>query len=580
MKVMFKYLKGYGRESITAPLFKMLEALFDLLVPLIMADIINTGIANGDADYIWRRCIILIILAVAGLTCSLTAQYFASKAAVGYAAGLRHALLEHIQRLDFAQLDRIGSNTLITRMTSDINQLQSGLNLFLRLFMRSPFVVVGGLVMAFIINARAALIFALTIPLLAAAVFGIMLSTMPMYKRVQSQLDGVTGLVRENLSGARVVRAFNMEDAEKARFESSNARLKNLQLKVGRILALMNPVTYAIVNISIIAILNTGAVQINAGAMLAGDVVSLVSYMTQILVELIKLANLVIQVTKALACAGRVRAVLAAESGMSFPEKALPLDMDGDAVRFEHVSLRYAGAGGESLSDISFSVRAGQTVGIIGGTGSGKSSLVNLIPRFYDATSGRVSLFGRDIRELTRAQVRSNVAIVMQKAQLFEGTVRSNLLWGNASGTDAELWRALEAAQAAEFVRAKPDGLETAVEQGGRNLSGGQRQRLTIARALLRRPAILILDDSASALDYATDAALRKSIAALGGNMTTFIVSQRASSIMQADLILVLDDGKIVGSGAHGALMRTCQVYREIYESQFGKAGEDTCQRK
>ena len=571
---MMKYLKGYGRESVIAPLFKMLEALFDLFVPLVMADIINTGIAGRDVGYILRRCALLVGLGLIGLACSLTAQFFASRAAVGYAGRLRHALLEHIQSLGFAELDALGGSTLITRMTSDINQVQSGLNLFLRLFMRSPFVVIGGMIMAFVVDARAALIFVVAIPALAVAVFGIMLWTMPMYRRVQARLDGVTRLTRENLQGVRVVRAFNMERAETGRFEEADRLLWALQVRVGRISALMNPLTYAIVNVAIIAILNTGAVRINEGAMLAGDVIALVSYMTQILVELVKLANLIIQVTKALACAGRVKAVLDTRPQMRFPEQAARIDEAADAVRFEHVSLRYAGAGADSLSDISFAARPGQTIGVIGGTGSGKSSLVSLIPRFYDATEGEVRLFGQPIASLTREQVRGSVGIVMQKAQLFEGTIRSNLLWGNAGAGDAELWSALETAQAAEFVRSRPQGLDEAVEQGGRNLSGGQRQRLTIARALVKHPRILILDDSASALDYATDAALRRAIRALPGDMTTFIVSQRASSMMHADLILVLDDGALAGAGTHAELLRSCEVYREIYESQFGKDGE------
>lgn len=574
MKGMLKYLKGYGRQSLIAPLFKMLEALFDLFVPLVMADIINVGIASGDSRYIWLRCGLLVLLGVVGLACSITAQYFASCAAVGYAKSLRHALLEHVQRLSFSELDRIGASTLITRMTSDINQVQSGLNLFLRLFMRSPFVVIGGMIMAFMVNAQAAMIFVVAIPLLAVVVFGIMLWTMPMYKRVQARLDRVTGLTRENLSGVRVVRAFNMEQAEVNRFEEANKLLAALQLRVGRLSALMNPLTFAIVNIAIIAILNSGAVQINAGTMLSGDVIALVSYMTQILVELVKLANLIIQVTKALACAGRVKAVLDTQPGMSFPETPAQLDAGADAVSFDHVSLRYSGAGADSISDISFSARRGQTIGIIGGTGSGKSSLVSLIPRFYDATGGRVKLFGRDIAQLTRDQVRGAVGMVMQKAQLFEGTIRSNLIWGNPGATDEELWQALETAQAAEFVRARPGGLDDAIEQGGRNLSGGQRQRLTIARALVRKPDILILDDSASALDFATDAALRRALKALPGAVTTFIVSQRASSMMHADKILVLDDGALVGAGPHSELLKSCPVYREIYESQFKKEGE------
>ena len=574
MKGMMKYLKGYGKESVIAPLFKMLEALFDLFVPLVMADIINTGIASGDSAYIWQRCGLLVLLGIIGLTCSITAQYFASKAAVGYATSLRHALMDHIQRLGFSEIDRLGGITLITRMTSDINQVQSGLNLFLRLFMRSPFVVIGGMIMAFVVNAQAAMIFVIAIPVLAVVVFGIMLLTMPMYKRVQSNLDSVTGLTRENLSGVRVVRAFNMENAEVSRFKLADGILRQMQLRVGRISALMNPLTYAIVNIAIIAILNTGAVQINAGTMQSGDVIALVSYMTQILVELVKLANLIIQVTKAMACAGRVNAVLNTEPEMKVPANPAQPVAGADAVSFNHVSLRYAQAGADSLSDISFSARPGQTIGVIGGTGSGKSSLVSLIPRFYDATGGNVELFGHPVSDYAREQVRGDVGIVMQRAQLFSGTIRSNLLWGNPNATDDELWQALETAQAAEFVRGKEDGLDEKVDQGGRNLSGGQRQRLTIARALVKKPRILILDDSASALDYATDAALRKALKALPGDMTVFIVSQRTSSLMHADKILVLDDGQLVGSGTHKELMQSCGVYREIYESQYGKDGD------
>lgn len=574
MKGMMKYLKGYGKESVIAPLFKMLEALFDLFVPLVMADIINTGIASGDSAYIWQRCGLLVLLGIIGLTCSITAQYFASKAAVGYATSLRHALMDHIQRLGFSEIDRLGGSTLITRMTSDINQVQSGLNLFLRLFMRSPFVVIGGMIMAFVVNAQAAMIFVIAMPVLAVVVFGIMLLTMPMYKRVQSNLDSVTGLTRENLSGVRVVRAFNMENAEVSRFKLADGILRQMQLRVGRISALMNPLTYAIVNIAIIAILNTGAVQINSGTMQSGDVIALVSYMTQILVELVKLANLIIQVTKAMACAGRVNAVLNTEPAMKFPASPAQPVAGADAVSFNHVSLRYAQAGADSLSDISFSARPGQTIGVIGGTGSGKSSLVSLIPRFYDATGGNVELFGNPVSDYAREQVRGDVGIVMQRAQLFSGTIRSNLLWGNPNATDDELWQALETAQAAEFVRGKEDGLDEKVDQGGRNLSGGQRQRLTIARALVKKPRILILDDSASALDYATDAALRKALKALPGDMTVFIVSQRTSSLMHADKILVLDDGQLVGSGTHKELMQSCGVYREIYESQYGKDGD------
>ena len=509
-----------------------------------------------------------------GLACSLTAQYFSAKAAVGYSTALRHALFEHIQTLSFTEMDTLGTSTLITRMTSDVNQVQSGLNLFLRLFLRSPFVVIGAMVMAFTVNSRAALIFVVTIPLLSVVVFGIMAATRPLYKTVQNRLDRVLGLTRENLTGVRVVRAFDKEKSEVERFENANDLLTKMQLHVGHISALMNPLTYVLINIAIVALLYVGSIEINVGGMASGDVIALVNYMNQILVELVKLANLIVQVSKALACAGRVQAVLDTTPGMAFPEKLLgevPAEKSGDAVRFEHVSLTYAGAGAPSLSDISFTAKRGQTIGVIGGTGSGKSSLVNLIPRFYDATEGTVEIMGRDARNYPREELRGKAAMVMQKAQLFGGTIRSNLLWGNKNATDADLWAALETAQAAEFVKAKPLGLDEPVEQGGRNLSGGQKQRLTIARALVGKPEILILDDSASALDYATDAALRKALAALPGSLTVFIVSQRAASLQHADQILVLDDGHLVGIGNHDQLRQTCPVYEEIYESQFKK---------
>ena len=522
---MLSYLKGYKRVAALAPLFKMLEATFDLFVPLVMADIVNIGIAAHDFHYILVRCGLLLLLAFIGLVCSLTAQYFSAKAAVGYSTALRHALFAHIQTLSFTEMDTLGTSTLITRMTSDMNQVQNGLNLFLRLFLRSPFVVIGAMVMAFTVNARAALIFVVTIPLLSVVVFSIMAATRPLYKTVQNRLDRVLGLTRENLTGVRVVRAFDKEASEVERFENANDLLTRMQLHVGHISALMNPLTYVLINIAIVALLYVGSIEINVG-------------------------------------------------GMAFPEKLLgevPAEKSGDAVRFEHVSLTYAGAGAPSLSDISFTAKRGQTIGVIGGTGSGKSSLVNLIPRFYDATEGRVEIMGRDVRSYPHEALRGKVAVVMQKAQLFGGTIRSNLLWGRKNASDEELWQALETAQAAEFVRAKPLGLDEPVEQGGRNLSGGQKQRLTIARALVGRPDILILDDSASALDDATDAALRKALAALPGSLTVFIVSQRAASLQHADQILVLDDGHLVGIGTHDQLRQTCPVYEEIYESQFKK---------
>ena len=574
MNKMLDYLNGYKRECVLAPLFKMLEASFDLFVPLVMADIVNVGIAAHDFHYILMRCGILLLLAIIGLACSLTAQYFSAKASVGYSTALRHALFAHIQTLSFTEMDTLGTSTLITRMTSDLNQVQSGLNLFLRLFLRSPFVVFGAMIMAFTVNVRAALIFVVAIPLLSVVVFGVMVVTRPLYKTVQTRLDRVLGLTRENLTGARVVRAFDKEQTEVNRFEDANALLTRMQLHVGHISALMNPLTYVIINLAIVALLYVGSVQIHVGGMASGDVIALVNYMNQILVELVKLANLIVQVSKALACAGRVQAVLDTKPGMQFPQEVpgeAPAEKQNDAVRFDHVGLTYAGAGAPSLTDISFTAEKGQTIGVIGGTGSGKSSLVSLIPRFYDATEGSVEIFGHPVQNYPREELRGKVSVVMQKAQLFGGTIRSNLLWGNKNATDADLWAALETAQAAEFVKAKPLGLDEPVEQGGRNLSGGQKQRLTIARALVGKPEILILDDSASALDYATDAALRKALAALPGSLTVFIVSQRAASLQHADQILVLDDGHLVGIGTHDQLRQTCPVYEEIYESQFKK---------
>ena len=574
MNKMLNYLNGYKRECVLAPLFKMLEASFDLFVPLVMADIVNVGIAAHDFHYILMRCGILLLLAIIGLACSLTAQYFSAKASVGYSTALRHALFAHIQTLSFTEMDTLGTSTLITRMTSDLNQVQSGLNLFLRLFLRSPFVVFGAMIMAFTVNVRAALIFVVAIPLLSVVVFGVMVVTRPLYKTVQTRLDRVLGLTRENLTGARVVRAFEKEQTEVTRFEDANALLTKMQLHVGHISALMNPLTYVIINLAIVALLYVGSVQIHVGDMASGDVIALVNYMNQILVELVKLANLIVQVSKALACAGRVQAVLDTKPGMQFPQEVpgeAPAEKRNDAVRFDHVGLTYAGAGAPSLTDISFTAEKGQTIGVIGGTGSGKSSLVSLIPRFYDATEGSVEIFGHPVQNYPREELRGKVSVVMQKAQLFGGTIRSNLLWGNQNASDADLWAALETAQAAEFVHSKPLGLDEPVEQGGRNLSGGQKQRLTIARALVSKPEILILDDSASALDYATDAALRKALAALPGSMTVFIVSQRAASLQHADQILVLDDGHLVGLGTHAELLASCPVYEEIYASQFKK---------
>ena len=574
MKYLKIYLKDYKRDSILAPLFKMLEAMFDLLVPVVVAHIINVGIANRDRGDILGCCGILVLMAIVGLCCSFTAQYFAARAAIGSATGLRHMLFAHIQKLGFSEMDTIGSSTLITRMTSDINQVQNGLNLFLRLFLRSPFIVFGAMVMAFTINGKIALIFVVTIPVLSVIIFGLMAVTSPLYKKVQGKLDVITENARENLSGVRVIRAFGREKQETENFSRANGELVKGQLFVGRISALMNPLTYSVVNIGIIAILWAGSRSVETGVLMSGDIVALVNYMSQILVELVKLANLIVTMSRAMASLGRVEQILDTKTVMEFPEKTtIREENTEEAVRFDHVSLSYAQAGEESLSDISFSVKKGETIGIIGGTGSGKSSLVHLIPRFYDATSGEIFLLGRSVKEWDRETLRQKVGIVMQKVQVFSGTIRSNLLMGNEGAGEEEMWQALRAAQAEEFVRKKSEGLDEPVEQGGRNLSGGQKQRLTIARALVRKPEILILDDSSSALDYATDAALRKALKNLPSNVTVFLVSQRTSSIRHADHILVLDDGKAAGWGTHEELLESCQIYREIYESQYGKGG-------
>ena len=578
MKYLKVYLKDYKRDSILAPLFKMLEAMFDLLVPVVVAHIINVGIVNQDRGDILMCCGILVLMAIVGLCCSFTAQYFAARAAIGSATGLRHMLFAHIQKLGFSEMDTIGSSTLITRMTSDINQVQNGLNLFLRLFLRSPFIVFGAMVMAFTINVRLALIFVVTIPVVSVIIFGLMGLTSPLYKKVQGKLDVITGNARENLSGVRVIRAFGREKEESEKFSQSNHQLVKEQLFVGRISALMNPLTYSVVNIGIIAILWAGSRSVESGVLMSGDIVALVNYMSQILVELVKLANLIVTISRAMASLGRVEQVLDTKTVMEFPEstkrgETISTNKTEEAVSFAHVSLSYAQAGEESLSDISFSVKRGETIGIIGGTGSGKSSLVHLIPRFYDATSGQIFLLGRPIQEWDRVELRKKVGIVMQKIQVFSGTIRSNLLMGNEGASEEEMWQALRIAQAEEFVRKKSDGLDEMVEQGGRNLSGGQRQRLTIARALVRKPEILILDDSSSALDYATDAALRKDLKSLPSDVTVFLVSQRTSSIRHADHILVLEDGKAAGWGTHEELLESCEIYREIYESQYGKGG-------
>ena len=570
MKSLFAYMKDYKKECVLGPLFKLLEASFELMVPLVMAAVIDVGIANGDRGYIGRMCLVMAALGVIGLVCSITAQFFAAKASVGVAAKLRHALFAHIQELSFTEMDTAGTATLITRMTSDINQVQIGLNLALRLLLRSPFVVFGAMVMAFTIDVPAALVFVVAIPLLAVVVFGVMLWTMPRYKKVQAGLDRVLGNTRENLTGVRVIRAFGREEAETGRFETENNALTKLQEHVGRVSALMNPVTYVIINLATVVLIWVGAVRVDTAIITQGAVVALINYMSQILVELIKLANLIINITKALACASRVQGVLDTESSME-ASQALSnvVEQNQERVTFRNVALTYQGAGAASLSGLSFSVKPGETVGVIGGTGSGKSSLVNLIPRFYDATQGDVLVDGHNVRDYPLASLREKVGVVPQRAVLFTGTIRDNLKWGKPDATDEELWQALETAQARDFVEEKPGGLDEPVSQGGKNFSGGQRQRLTIARALVRKPEILILDDSASALDFATDARLRKAIRQMEGGPTVFIVSQRASSIRYADKIIVLDDGEAVGIGTHEELLKHCEVYREIFESQF-----------
>lgn len=569
MKKLLKYLKGYEKECVLGPLFKLLEATFELLVPLVVASIVDKGIGSGDRGYIVKMCAVMIGLGVVGLASSVTAQYFSAVAAVGFSTRLRHTVLEHILNLSYSQVDKLGASTMITRMTSDINQVQNGVNLTLRLLLRSPFVVFGAMVMAFTIDVPAALVFVVAIPLLAVVVFGVMLWTMPRYKQVQAGLDKVLGATRENLTGVRVIRAFGREAAENQRFQQENNALTKLQEHVGKISALMNPVTYVIINLAAVALIWVGAVRVDTAILTQGAVVALLNYMSQILVELIKLANLIINITKALACMGRVQAVLDTPSSMEAPQAFSGTAGRGGSVEFRGVGLTYQGAGEASLSGLDFSVKPGDTVGIIGGTGSGKSSLVNLIPRFYDATQGAVLVDGRDVREFPLSQLRQRVGVVPQRAQLFSGTIRENLLWGNPNATEADLWQALETAQARDFVEEKPGGLDEPVAQGGRNFSGGQRQRLTIARALVRKPEILILDDSASALDFATDAKLRRAIREMEGGPTVFIVSQRASSIRYADTIIVLDDGQAVGIGTHQQLLESCQVYREIFQSQY-----------
>ena len=574
MKRLMTYLKDYKKESILAPLFKLLEAFFELLVPLVMANIIDYGISNRNMGYIGKMGLLLLLLGVVGLASSITAQFFAAKAAVGFSTQLRQALFDHIEDLSFTDIDKAGTSTMITRMTSDVNQVQSGINMTLRLFLRSPIIVFGAMIMAFTIDVKCALIFVVAIPLLSVVVFGIILSTIPMYKKVQSKLDQVLGITRENLTGVRVIRAFHQEAKEADRFRENNEALSAMQIFVGKISACMNPVTYIIVNGAIIALIYTGAVQVNIGNLSQGEVVAIINYMNQILVELVKLANLIVTMTKALACADRVASVFdigadAVYVGAQDQKLADKVDQSAPFLDFKHVSLTYQGAGAPTLQDMNFTVNRGDTVGIIGGTGSGKTSLVNLIPGFYPATEGEILLEGRDIRTMSDEELRGRIGVVPQKAVLFKGTIRSNLQWGKPDATEEEMWKALELAQASEVVDGKPGKLDATVAQNGKNFSGGQRQRLTIARALVRNPEILILDDSASALDYATDAKLRAAIRTLEDKTTTFIVSQRASTIRHADKIIVLDDGEIAGMGTHDELLKDCTVYQEIYYSQY-----------
>lgn len=572
MKKLLIYLKNYKKECVLAPLFKLLEASFELIVPLVMAAIIDRGIAVSDRQYIFKMGGVLVLLAAVGLTCSITAQYFAAKAAVGFATKLRYSLFSHIETLSFSEMDTVGSSTLITRITSDINQVQSGVNMVLRLFLRSPFIVFGAMIMAFTVNVKAALVFVVTIPLLSVVVFSVMLASIPLFKKVQSGLDQVLGHTRENLEGARVIRAFNKEEDEAREFNASNEFLTNMQLVVGRISTLMNPLTYIIINCAIIAVIWVGGKQVYGGIITQGEVVALVNYMSQILVELVKLANLIILINKAIACGNRIEEVLETKSSIvNAPSEVNAASDSENAVVFSHVSMAYASTSEEALTDIDFTAKKGQTIGIIGGTGSGKSSVVNLIPRFYDVSKGSVLVDGRDVRDYDLTELRDKIGVVMQKAVLFQGTIAENLRWGKPDATDEELWHAIEVAQATDVVEGKEGKLDYMIEQGGRNLSGGQKQRLTIARAVVKDPDILILDDSASALDFATDARLRAALRNLQGNKTIFIVSQRTSSIQFADQIIVMDDGQVAGIGTHEQLLEQCEIYREIYESQFKK---------
>lgn len=568
MKSLLRFLKNYKKETVIAPLFKMLEAIFELFVPLVMAAIIDVGIENRDRTYVLQMCLVLVALGVIGLACSLTAQFFAAKAATGFATELRHDLFAHIQNFTYSKLDTIGTSTLITRMTSDVNQVQSGVNMVLRLFLRSPFIVFGSMIMAFTVDVKAALVFVVVIPLLSIVVFGIMLLTMPLYKKVQADLDKVLLITRENLTGTRVLRAFNKEEEERAYFKDQNQILTEAQKYVGRLSGLLNPLTYIIANGALVVLIYVGAVRVDIGVLTQGEVVALVNYMSSILTELVKLANLIVTITKAIACGNRIQSVFEEKAGM--PEGDQRFEKNEETtLTFEHVGLTYEGAGAESLSDISFTARKGQTIGIIGGTGSGKSSVVHLIPRFYDATAGAVYINGKNVKDYALKEIRNAVGIVPQKAVLFKGTIAQNLRWGNDTATEEELEDALECAQAKEFVDTKKGGLKFKIEQGGRNLSGGQKQRLTIARALVKKPEILILDDSASALDFATDAKLRSAIRNMKEKPIIFIVSQRASSVQHADQILVMDDGKLAGVGTHSQLLETCPIYQEIYYSQF-----------
>lgn len=572
MKKLLVYLKEYKKETVLGPLFKLLEASFELIVPLVVASMIDIGIANEDKGYILKMCLILALLGFIGLVCAVTAQFFAAKAAVGFAAKLRYGLFAHIQSLSFSKMDREGTSTLITRLTSDINQVQNGVNLVLRLFLRSPFIVFGAMIMAFTVDVKAAVVFVVVIPLLSAVVFGIMLLSIPLFKKVQENLDKVLGITRENLTGVRVIRAFGQEAGEIKKFDKQTDELKTIQEFSGKVSALMNPLTYVIVNGGLMVLIYIGAIRVETGVLSQGQVVALVNYMSQILVELVKLANLIITVTKAVACGNRIQSILEIQEGMERKETVDTKDGEkaDNKVEFEHVSLGYHEGGEEALTDIHFTAKKGETIGIIGGTGSGKSSLVNLIPRFYDVTAGAVKIDGKDVRGYNLTELRDKIGVVMQKAVLFKGTIRDNLLWGNENATDEELWEALSIAQAKEFVEKKENMLDEMITQEGRNLSGGQKQRLSIARALVKKPEILILDDSASALDYATDAALRKALKEMPGDTTVFIVAQRASSLMHADKIIVLDDGEVQEIGTHEELLKNCEVYQEIYYSQFG----------